>query len=269
MIEASLAFVFLLIFVGSSAGGTWLHDRMTEHHRTRDAVESVRLIVTILVTFSALVLGLLVTSAKEDFDSHTALYQKYGIDLVELDHRLIEYGPQADPIRHLLRSYTAAVFALSWPGEPRPSGEYPTALHAVTPGSDEMSGLTVLMNQMDNTIETLSPADAYHQRIALRLQEQIHQVQDDRWHVIERTQSKVSAIFVGELVMWLAVTFLTFGLVSPNTSLVHITVFLAAFTVAASLYLIMDLYTPLGGFISVSSRPFQDALWHMDHAGKP
>lgn len=265
MIESSLAFVCLLIFVGSSGAGTWLHDRIQEHHRTREAVESVRLIVTILVTFAALVLGLLVTSAKEDFDQHTALYQHYGIDLVELDRRLLEYGGQADPIRRLLRSYTAAVYALSWPDEPRPSGEYPTHMQPVTPGSDEMAGLTALMNQMDNAIEDLQPADAYHERIASELQSQIHQVRDDRWRVIERSQSKVSAIFVGVLVMWLAITFVTFGLVSPNTTLVHVTVFLAAFAVAASLYLIMDLYTPLGGFISVSARPFQDALWHMDH----
>ena len=265
MIESSLAFVCLLIFVGSSAAGTWLHERMAEHHRTRDAVDSVRLIVTILVTFAGLVLGLLVTSAKEDFDQHTALYERYGIDLVELDRRLLEYGDQANPIRQLLRSYTAAVYALSWPDEPHPSGNYPTNMHPVAPGSDEMDGLTVLMNQMDDAIEDLHPADAYHERIAADLQRQIHVVRDDRWQVIELSQSKVSAIFVGVLVMWLAITFVTFGLVSPNTKLVHVTVFLTAFAVSASLYLIMDLYTPLGGFITVSSRPFQDALWHMDH----
>lgn len=265
MIETALAIVCLLIFVGSSAAGTWLHDRIQEHHRTHEAVESVRLIVTILVTFAALVLGLLVTSAKDDFDQQTALYQRYGIDLAELDRRLVEYGDQANPIRHVLRSYTAAVFALSWPDEPRPSGDYPTHMQAVTRGSDEMAGLTDLMNQMDDAIEDLHPADAYHERIAARLQSQIHVVRDDRWRVIEREQSKVSTIFVGVLVMWLAITFVTFGLVSPNTTLVHVTVFLAAFAVSASLYLIMDLYTPLGGFITVSSRPFQDALWHMDH----
>ena len=55
----------------------------------------MRLIVTILVTFAALVLGLLVTSAKDDFDQHTALYQRDGIDLAELDRRLVEYGDQA------------------------------------------------------------------------------------------------------------------------------------------------------------------------------
>lgn len=269
MIESSLAVVCLLIFLGSSVLGTWLHDRIQDHHRTHEAVDSVRLIVTILVTFAALVLGLLVTSAKEDFDQHTALYERYGIDLVELDRRLVEYGSQAEAIRHLLRSYTAAVYAVSWPDEPRPSGDYPTHMRPVAPGSDEMAGLTSLMNQIDDAIENLQPADAYHERIAGRLQSQIHVVRDDRWHVIELSQSKVSGIFVGVLVMWLAITFVTFGLVSPNTTLVHVTVFLAAFAVSASLYLIMDLYTPLGGFITVSGRPFQDALWHMDHVQEP
>ena len=62
MMEAVLTSVFPLIFVACSAAGTWFHDHMTERRRSKDAIESVRLIVTIVVTFSALVLGLLVTS---------------------------------------------------------------------------------------------------------------------------------------------------------------------------------------------------------------
>ena len=113
---------------------------------------------------------------------------------------MLEYGPQATPIRHLLRSYTAAVFALTWPTEPRPTDDYPTGLKPLTPGSDEMTGLTALVMQMDDDLEHLQLTDAYHQRIATKLQDGIHVVEDDRWHVIERSQSKISPIFVGILV---------------------------------------------------------------------
>jgi hypothetical protein len=274
MVEATLASVFLALFVVCSAAGTWLHDRFADGRRNKDAIESVRMIVTIVVTFSALVLGLLVTSAKDGFDSETALYQRYGIALTEFDQRLAEYGPQVNPVRQALRSYTAAVFVRTWPNEPRPAGNYPTVLHPVTPGSDEMLETTALVMQMDDTLEQLQSTDAYHQRMANKLRDQVHEVENERWQVVEHRQSKISPIFVGILVSWLAIAFFTFGLVSPNTTVVHVTVFLTAFSVATSLYLILDLNTTLGGFITVSSQPFRDALWHMDqgdwnHGGEP
>lgn len=269
MLEAALASVFLLIFIACRRLGTWLQGHIAADRRSTDEIESVRLIVTIIVTFSALVLGLLVNTAKDDFDNQTDLYRKYGIDLAEFHRRLVEYGPAAEPIEHLLRSYTAAVFVLTWPSAARPAGDYPTRLKPIRPGSDEMAALSNLVRQIDNGLEHLQPTDAYHQRIASKLQDWIHVVEDDRWHVIERVQSKLSSIFVGLLVTWLAIAFFTFGLVSPNTAVVHMTVFLAAFAVASSLYLIIDLNTPLGGFIAVSGQPFQDALWHMDHETTP
>jgi hypothetical protein len=265
MLEVAWSVLFLVILTGGSAVGMWLQTRLREHHKSKETAESVRMIVAMVVTFSALVLGLLVTSVKADFDDHNVIYRRYGIALIEFDQRLRQYGSEVDAIRQQLRSYTAAVFADISPDEPRPAGSYPVHLHTIPPGGDESAELTDLMIQMDQRVQGLSPADTFHQRIAAILQADIAQIEATRWTLVERSHSKLSSIFMAVLISWLLIVFVIFGVTSPRNSLTLIVIGLSAFAVASSLYLILDLDTSVGGFIKVSSRPIRDALWHMDH----
>jgi hypothetical protein len=67
------------------------------------------------------------------------------------------------------------------------------------------------------------------------------------------------------LLFWLFIVFVIFGIVSPRNGLMILVIGLSAVLISSSLYLILDLDTSLGGFITVSSQPLRDALWHMDH----
>ena len=265
MLEVSLATLFLVILAGASVIGMWLQKRLKEHHRSPETTESVRMVIGMVVTFAALVLGLLVTSVKADFDNHTDVYRRYGIALIELNKRLLAYGPQADGIRHLLRSYTASAMVETWPAEQPPSGSYPTHLHIIIPGSDESAELTAILFRIDTEIEALSPADALQQRISSILRTDMQQVEAVRWSLVERSHSRLSPIFMAILLFWLFIVFVIFGVVSPRNGLTILVIGLSALSVSSSLYLILDLDTSLGGFITVSSQPLRDALWHMDH----
>lgn len=257
------AFIFLLL-VGGCAAGMRLKTRLKEHHRTQETLDSVRMIVGIIVTFAALVLGLLVTSGKAEFDDHTDVYRRYGASLIQLDQRLQEYGRDADPIRTKLRAYTASVIVDTWSSEPKPPGDYPKTFQLITPGSDESVELTTLMSQIDDMIQGLMPSDPLHQRIAALMQEEVKAVETERWRLVEGTQSRLSPIFVTVLVFWLLIVFTVFGILTPYNMLTAIIVGMTAISVASSIYLILDLDTPFEGYISISSQPLRDALWHMD-----
>ena len=241
-----------------------LKTRLKEHHRTQETLDSVRMIVGIIVTFAALVLGLLVTSGKAEFDDHTDVYRRYGASLIQLDQRLQEYGPATDPIRAKLRAYTAAVIVDTWSKEPEPPGDYPKTFRLITPGSDESVELTALMSQIDDMIQALTPSDPLHQRIAALMQEEVKAVETERWRLVEGTQSRLSPIFVTVLVFWLLIVFTVFGILTPFNMLTVIIVGMTAISVASSIYLILDLDTPFDGYIAISSQPLRDALWHMD-----
>jgi len=99
-----------------------LQGKLKEQHKTPGRFDHVRLVISILVTFTAIVLGLLISEVKTSFDTFDSRIRAYAGDLTELDLRLREYGPDAAPIREKLREYVAAAIADTWPDEPKPPG---------------------------------------------------------------------------------------------------------------------------------------------------
>src|SRR2546430_2244747 len=102
------AAVILIILLGSSALGLFIRPLLSERHRSREVIEFVQLVVAMLMTFAALVLGLLTTSVKSSFDKVGNDIRALSIQLIQLDRSLREWGSETQPTRELLRAYTAA-----------------------------------------------------------------------------------------------------------------------------------------------------------------
>jgi hypothetical protein len=260
------AVLFLLQLVSFNLGCR-IQDRLPEHHHSRETVESVQLVIVMLVTFASLVLGLLTSSAKSRFDSQTDDLRRYGIDLIELDQRLREYGPDADSVRALLRAYTAAAIVDTWPGEKRPAGHYPTHFDRPVKDSLENTALGNTLSDLDTMVRRLSPADAFHAQLLTVIQTRMAAVMQQRWVLIESAHSTISWPFLIVLTFWLVIVFAIFGLSSPRNGLVHATVLLCALSISSSIFLILEFETPLSGLIRMSSEPIRDALAHMDRPG--
>ena len=120
-----LVLIIFALLLGASGVGMYLHDRLGERHRTSETKDHVRLVVSILVTFTALVLSLMLSEVKGTFDTFDARLRSFAGDLSNLDIHLREYGPDAEPIRATIRKYVAAAIADSWRDEPAPSGDFP------------------------------------------------------------------------------------------------------------------------------------------------
>ena len=76
----------------ASALGVVLQRRLAEQHRSKETGDHVRLIISILVTFTAVVLGLLISSVKSSYDQFESRLTAFAGDITELDVRLREYG---------------------------------------------------------------------------------------------------------------------------------------------------------------------------------
>lgn len=265
MREILWGFVLLGILIGAAAAGIRMQRVMKEHHRSAVTTDAVRTVAGMVVTFAALVLGLLVTTTKADFDQHAAIYRHYGISLIELDLRLREYGgPEAAAIQRALRAFTITVLAVTWPNEPHPPLEGSVSVATTTPTSDETIILTRELAQIDDSIERLSPNDPYHRRLWPLLQDDIRRIAGDRWTLVEHAHSKLDPIFLCVMMLWLVVVFVIFGATSPANALTYFVIGLSALAVASSLYLVIDFNDSLGGFLQVPSQPIRDALWHID-----
>ncbi len=124
MSELSDAAILLVILLGGSALGVLVRPFLSEHHRSAETTDLIRLVVTMLVTFAALVLGLLTSSVKSSFDVVDNDLRSFSINLIQLDRLLQQYGSETAAARSLLRSYTAAAIASTWATEPKPPGDY-------------------------------------------------------------------------------------------------------------------------------------------------
>ena len=254
--------ILIVVLLASAELGWWVRRRMHERHITQDAIDSIRVMITMLLTFSALVLGLLVTDAKQRFDGLNDALGAYSTDLIELDHRLRMYGAEADGLRRELRTYTAAAIADSWPAEPVPPGDYPRFKNAGE--GVENATLAVLLTRVDDGIEHLAPSDNFRQQIAARLRQRMAETIQGRWRIVFSAGSRVSWPFLVILTSWLAIIFAIFGMSSPANRLIYAVVVLSAFSIASPVYLIMDYSSALTGLITLSSEPLRHALRHMD-----
>jgi hypothetical protein len=261
MIVATLLFLLLLL---NSAIGVLVQRRLPERHRSRETIEAIRLVISILLTFAALVLGLLTSSAKTSFDDFGSHMRAYGIDMIVLDQRLREYGDAAEPARALLRSYVAASIADTWPDEPSPAGDYPKHLKRVRPDSIEGEETGVLIDRLDDTIRNLEPTDKPHRQLASLLAAGMARTLEQRWRLIEAAAPTVSWPLLSLMTSWLVMIFAVFGLGSPRNAVVYATMVLCALSISSAVYMILELDGPLSGWIVVSSQPLRDALQHID-----
>ncbi len=253
-----LTFVALLCAAGA---GMYLHDRLGERHRTSETVDHVRLVVSILVTFTALVLSLLLSEVKGTFNSFDARLRSFAGDLTNLDIHLREYGPDAEPIRTTLRKYVAAAIADSWRDETAPSGDYPRFKEEVGVERQELGALLI---QVDAAIHKLDPPDHFRQRLADSLSSQIDEALRARRQLLETSHDTISWPLMLAMCAWLGVVFGVFGLLSPRNAVVYLSITTCAICVASAIFLIDDFDSPLDGLLRAPSDSLRATLAKID-----
>ena len=238
-----------------------LRPRLRDKHRANDTVDHVRLVVSILVTLTALVLGLVLTNVKASFDTFDSRLRAFAGDLSNLDIHLQEYGDEAKPIRTMLREYVAAAIADSWRNEPPPSGVYPRFSPS---GGVERRELGSLLVKMDTAIHRLDPPDHFHQRLTQSLSDQMDEALAARRRLIETAHNTITWPLMAAICAWLAVVFGVFGLLAPRNAVVHLTIVICALCVASAIFLIVDFNSPFYGLLHVSSDAMRDTLSQID-----
>src|SRR5580658_1479568 len=254
MSELSGAAILLLILLGGSALGVFVRRFLSERHRSPETNDLIRLVVTMLVTFAALVLGLLTSSVKASFDTVDTDLRGVAIQLIQLDRSLRIYGSEAMPARSLLRSYTAAKIAATWTSEPSPLGNYYPRIPAgsATEVDIEDTSLGQMLSEVEADLRDLEPRDPMHRQLSLTILNQFEQLMRMRWKVIEEAHNSISTPFYIVLAFWLVIVFASFGLSAPRNLLSYVTIMLGALSIASVIFVILDLDTPFSGLFMVS-----------------
>jgi len=267
MSEMADAAILLLILLCASAAGMSIRPFLSERHRTRETTDLIQLVLTMLVTFAALVLGLLTSSAKATFDAVENDLRSVSIQLIQLDRTLRQYGGEADMARTLLRSYTAAAIASAWTDEPAPPGDYYPKQVSPRPseGTIDQPSLGDMLARVEIDIRGFDPVDPMHRRLVLTGITQFELLMHADWKLIEEAHASISMPFYIVLALWLVIIFASFGLSGPNNALSYVTILLGALSITSVIFVILDLDTPFTGIFAVSSQPLREALAQLSH----
>jgi hypothetical protein len=236
---------------GGALLGLVLHGLLPEPHLRDASKDTVKVVAGMIATLAALVLGLLVGSAKNSFDATSNAITQNGAKIILLDRALAAYGPETKDIREQLRRTVAAGIEMFWPEE-----------------KNVGSGMTGFeranaMEMIQAKLRELTPAtDAQRQLLS-----QAEQISSDmlqaRWLLIAQAQSALPTPFLVVLLFWLTMLHLSFGLFAPRNATVIAVLLISALSVSGAIFIILEMNHPLQGMLKVSSAPMRKALEHL------
>lgn len=255
------AALFMVVF-GAAASGSLLRSRLSERQLSRESIELIQLTITLLVTFTSIVLALLTGSVKAGFDAAYIDRGAYAAELVQTDQCLADYGPATHSMRGELRRYVGAVIASTWPEEPAPNVPLPDVKNL--PRTGESAALGAILDRVRSQMRTLQPPDPLHERILSDCLRQFGDLMQTRWKVIEAPSRSISPPFYGVLTLWLVILFASFGLTAPPNALTIVIVALTALSITIAVAVISDMDEPYGGVFGIPSDSMRNALADME-----
>jgi hypothetical protein len=243
MSSLEISLIVLGCLVAGTALGMWFQHKLPEHHLSKESQDTVKLGAGMVATMSALILGLLVSSAKSSFDAMNTSIAQIGAKIIQLDHLLAEYGPEAQPLRLALKQSVADRVGKIWSG-----------------GGVRMVEKSTTIFNLQKQMRQLEPATDWQKAILAQAQQVSTEVMQSRLLVIEEQQTPLPPVFLVLLVFWLTLLFLSFGLFAPRNGTVFAVLFICALSVASAVFLILEMNHPLDGLIKVSNAPLLKAL---------
>jgi hypothetical protein len=238
--------VFGCVFAGGLLG-LFLHAALPEHHLSGDSKDAVKVGVGLVGTMAALVLGLLVASAKASYDAQGAQLIQLSANVVLLDRLLAHYGPETKEARDVLRERVTRFLEATW-------SKTSTASTGASPGSGEA---------IYDKIQGLLPKDDRQRSLQAQAWSLAMSLGQMRWMMYEQGTTSVSMPLLIVLVMWLTLIFGSFGLFAPANITVITSMCICAISVSAAIFLILEMYAPFSGTIQLSSAPVRAALAHL------
>ncbi len=217
-------------------------------HLAAESKSIVQLAMGLVMTMAALVLGLLVASAKSAYDAQNAGLIQISANIAMLGRALVLYGPEANETRALLRDAVRQILDEVW-ARNRANSARPSHL-----------GGEIVYEK----IHSLSPRNDMQRTLQARALSIAMEIGKTRWLMYEQVTASVSMPLLIVLILWLTAIFISFGLFAPLNATVLSSFCVAGLAVSGAIFLILEMYAPYTGLIKISSAPLRAALAQLD-----
>jgi hypothetical protein len=211
-----------------------------------DSRDVVKLAVGIVGTMAALVLGLLVSSAKDAYDTERSEVIQMAAKVAFLDRLLAAYGPEAAEARARFHDTAKAEVRQMWPDQ----AGLPAHLAPNTQAGNVVFG----------HIQGLTPHDDTQRKLKEQATTVVTDLGQARSLLVAQSVPSISQPMLIILVSWLVVVFLGFSVLAPRNATVIFALMVSAFAVSGAIFLILELDQPFEGLLRISSEPMMKAL---------
>jgi hypothetical protein len=235
--------------VGAAFLGRRVRRYLPEDHLSAESKDAVKLAMGLVATMTALVLGLLVSSAKGTYDTTRSEVIQMAAKVAFLDRVLALYGPEAAEARVELRAVVADAVRRIWSTDPGRAAQ-------LAPNQQAGDALYI-------AIQRLSPNDDAQRTLKGQVTTLMVDLGQLRSLLVAQSIPSISKPMLIILVSWLVVIFFGFSLLAPPNATTTLALVASAFSVAGAIFLILELDQPFGGLIRIPSEPMINVLSHL------
>lgn len=248
MSPPAVSLILLAVVFGGALTGMWLRGVLPAHHLADDTRDVVKLATALIATVTAMVLGLLVSSSKGNFDRFDDELTQNAARIVMLDRTLEEIGPQAEDIRATMRADYARridmLFSRDATARDGVDGQF------AMPQEEAVEGRLL-------ALPVQGPAQQGLQARAVALNAEIDMT---RTLIHAQREDSIPVVLLLVLGTWLTIIFTTFGLFAPPNAVAVGALLACAASAAGAVFLMLEMNSPFTGLIVLSDAPMRDAL---------
>src|SRR5439155_8228843 len=253
MSAIALSGITLVCICGGALLGMFLRSTLAEHHLSGDAKDVVRLGTGLIGTIAALVLGLLIGSAKNSYDTQSTQIKQMTANIVLLDRFLEEYGPETGAVRNLLRRGVVILADRMW-------RENNSDLAKAAPFEASAASEAFYLK-----LQELSTQNDFQRSLQARAIQLSTDIAQTRLLLFAQMGNSIPMPFLVVLIFWLTIIFASFSLFAQPNAIVIGSLFIFALSAAGAIYLVLELGQPFAGLMQISSAPLRNASCRLVH----
>jgi ABC-type multidrug transport system fused ATPase/permease subunit len=241
----------LLAFGLALAGillGSVMQRTLPKGQLSPDSKEVVKLSLGIVATLAALVLGLLVASAKTTYSAREGEINQITAYVILLDNLLAKYGESAQAARASLRKAIPPMVDHIW----REAQSVPVQS---APFKASAEGEAFYQQ-----VQELQPTNDMQRGLKQRIIEVALDLAKARLLLFSHLGSSIPFPFLAVLLLWMTILFAGFSLMAPPNTITLASLIVCALSVSAAIFLILGLDQPFSGLMAIQSESLMNAL---------
>lgn len=240
-----IALVVLLVLCGAVGLAAMIRHRVPEQHRNAETKDSIKTAMGLIATMAALLLGLLVASAKGAYDTSGGEVTRMAGKFAFLGRLLADYGDGAAPVRAQLKTVLEDTKQGLWYRE------------KLTPAINEEHFRTG--NRLYSAIQQLPANTDVEKNLRTQAASEAIQLGEIRSLLVVQAVPSVAPPLLIVVVAWLFIIFFAFTFLAPPNATAHTALVLSAVAVAGAIFLVLELEQPFSGLLHLSPEPMDIA----------